>query len=144
MKFAQVIQDMKSKMAVVGLGATLLFANACYAQQETNPDNFDMNPGTATQIGVTALPANDGAFTVESQPVQVAEVQEPAAAEVVEGFDDGQFGLLDSGVAIAIAAGLTFFGVCSLLLASLKKNKKSSAATSDRSRLQRTTPRPAI
>jgi hypothetical protein len=144
MKFTQKIQNMKCKMAIVGLGATLFFANACYAQQETNPDIFDANPGGGTEIGVFAPSANDGASAAASQPAQVASTKDGGLAPATQELASSQFGLLDSGISIAIAACLTMFGVYALLLASLKKYKKNSAATSNRSRLQRTTPRPAI
>ena len=144
MKFAQMMKNMKCKMAVVGLGATLLFANACYAQQETNPDLFDVNPGSGTESGVSALPAKDGAFSVSSQPVQVASYNDPAMAPAAQELASGQFGLLDSTLAVAIAACLTMFGIYAMLLASLKKSKENPAASSGSSRLQRTMPRPAV
>jgi hypothetical protein len=79
MKFAQRLQNMKCKMAVIGLGATLLLANACYAQQEVNPDTFDANPGNQTDIGVVSpQPADGGALAVSSQQAQ------PASADRAE------------------------------------------------------------
>jgi hypothetical protein len=145
MKFAQEMQNMKCKMAVAGLGVTLLFANACYAQQETNPDIFDANPGSTTETGVSALPADDAVYSVSGQPVQVTSSSNPALAPAAQKFVSDQFSLMDSTIAIALAACLTIFGIYAMLLASLKKTRKNPAASANSSRrLQRTMPRPAV
>jgi hypothetical protein len=127
MKFAQTMQNIRCKMAVVGLGATLLIANACYAQQETDPDIFAPNPGGSTEIGVASAPNNnDGAFSVASQPAELASSSEPDVATVAQELVSSEFSLLDSTLAIAVAACLTVFGIYALMLVGLKKQKRNS------------------
>jgi hypothetical protein len=141
MKFAQ---SRKFRIGMVGLGAALVFASASYAQSEVNPDFFDASP-SATEIGVSRLPANDGAFSVASQPAQVASVEEPALETTAEEVAAAQFTVLDSVIAICIAACMTIFGIYAMLLAGLKKEKKHRSVSPTSSRgLHGTMPRAAV
>jgi hypothetical protein len=47
-------------MIVMGLGVALLLASPLRAQQEINPDTFDINPGTPKAELVAAAPASAG------------------------------------------------------------------------------------
>jgi hypothetical protein len=141
MKFAQ---SMKFRMGLLGLGAALVFSHASYAQSEVNPDFFDVSP-SSTEIGVSALPANDGAFSVASQPAQVASVEEPALSPTTEEIAAAEFTVLDSAIAIGIAACMTIFGIYAMLLAGLKKEKKHRPVSPTSSRgLHGTMPRAAV
>jgi len=51
MKLQRILQG---SMMVMGLGVALLFANPVRAQQEMNPDTFDINPGTPTEVAAAA------------------------------------------------------------------------------------------
>jgi hypothetical protein len=141
MKFAP---SMKSRVGLVGLAAALVFAHVSYAQSEVNPDFFEASP-SATEIGVSALPANDGAFSVASQPAQVASVEEPAVTPTAEDVAAAEFTVLDSLIAIGIAACLTIFVIYAMLLAGLKKEKKHRSVSPNSSRgLDGTMPRAAV
>ena len=139
MKFAQQLQNMKCKMTVVGLGATLLLANACYAQQEVNPDTFDANPGNQTEIGVVSpQPADDGALAVSSQQAQPASADRaelvPAKQQLVSS------NAWNSVIASGVASGATLIGVSAMFLAGRKqkRNKSTSpAARGPRATMQR-------
>lgn len=139
MKFAQQLQNMKCKMAVVGLGATLLFANACYAQQETNPDIFDANPGNQTEIGVvSAQPADDGAFAVSNEQAQLAST-DGAAVEYAE-QQLVSSNAWDSVIAIVVASGATLIGISAMFVAGRKPKRNrttSPAARGPRATMQR-------
>lgn len=141
MKFAQ---SMKFRMGLVGLGAALVLANASYGQSEVNPDFFDVSPA-ATEIGVYALPADDGAFSVANQPAQVAAVEQPALATAAEELAAAEFTVLDSAIAIGIAACMTIFAIYAMLLAGLKKEKKHRSVSPTSSRgLHGRMPRAAV
>ena len=141
MKFAQ---SMKFRMGLVGLGAALVFANASYAQSEVNPDFFDVT-SAPTEIGVYGLPADDGAFSVASQTAQVAAVEQAELAPSVDEFATAEFTVLDSAIAIGIAACMTIFGIYAMLLAGLKKEKKHRSVSPTSSRgLHGTMPRAAV
>ena len=141
MKFAQ---SMKFRMGLVGLGAALVLANASYGQSEVNPDLFDASTA-ATEIGVYALPADDGAFSVASEPAQVAAVEQPALAPAAKELVAAEFTVLDSAIAIGIAACMTIFAIYAMLLAGLKKEKKRRSVSPTSSRgLHGTMPRAAV
>jgi len=50
----------RASMIVMGLGVALLLASPMRAQQEINPDTFDINPGTPKAELVAAAPASAG------------------------------------------------------------------------------------
>jgi hypothetical protein len=74
MKFANRI---RMHAMLVGLGTSLLLANATYAQQDTEPTTFDVNPGVAPAQTAAAAPA--GVNTVVMTPAQ-SEDTRPATA----------------------------------------------------------------
>lgn len=92
MKFQRIV---RAPMIVMGLGVALLLAGPVRAQQEVNPDTFDINPGTpktevvaaapvatpnaiqnngATQASIVPASNWDGAFAAPLNAVDVAMV----------------------------------------------------------------------
>jgi hypothetical protein len=51
MKVQEII---RGSVVVMGLGIALFFASPVRAQQDVNPDTFDINPGAATEVVVAA------------------------------------------------------------------------------------------
>jgi hypothetical protein len=49
MKVQEII---RGSVVVMGLGIALFFASPVRAQQDVNPDTFDINPGTPTEVAV--------------------------------------------------------------------------------------------
>jgi hypothetical protein len=75
-------------MIVMGLGVALLLASPLRAQQDSDPDTFDINPGTPVAEVVAAAPASTApALTQDaSQSVPVSQ------AAVISGADwNGMF-----------------------------------------------------
>jgi hypothetical protein len=51
MKVQEII---RGSVVVMGLGIALFFASPVRAQQDVNPDTFDVKPGTSTEVAVVA------------------------------------------------------------------------------------------
>ena len=50
----RVQEIIRGSVVVMGLGIALFFASPVRAQQDVNPDTFDVNPGAATEVVVAA------------------------------------------------------------------------------------------
>jgi hypothetical protein len=79
MKVQEII---RGSVVVMGLGIALFFASPVRAQQDVNPDTFDINPGTPTEVAVAVqVPA----------PVAVQDMGVAQAAIMPASNWDGSF-----------------------------------------------------
>jgi hypothetical protein len=94
---------LRVSMIVMGLGVALLIASPVRAQQEVNPDTFDVNPGSPKAEFVAAAPAS--APIVASTAGQTVAVSQAA---VVSGSNwNGMFGAPLNAVDVTMIVILT-------------------------------------
>jgi hypothetical protein len=96
----------RAPMIVLGLGVALLLASPVRAQQEVNPDTFDVNPGTPTAEIVAATPATASPVLAPDAGQRVVVSQ----ASMVSGSDwNGMFAAplnaVDVTMIVILAAG---------------------------------------
>lgn len=94
---------------VMGLGVALLFASPARAQQEMNPDTFDINPGTPTEVAA-ATPATAPSTVQDGAMVQAAIMP----ASNWDGSFAGPWNAVDVTMVVILATGtvlVTLFAV---------------------------------
>ncbi|MGA2427496.1 MAG: hypothetical protein ABSH13_03255 [Candidatus Acidiferrum sp.] len=116
-------------MIVMGLGVALLLASPLRAQQEINPDTFDINPGTPKAELVAATPASAGPASASdaSQSVPVSQ------AAVVSGADwNGMFAAplnaVDVTMVLILAIGTGLVAIYTI--AATRRQRRFSPARS--------------
>ena len=110
----------RTGLAVLGLGAALLFAGTARAQQEVDPTYFDINPGTPS---VKAEPVR---WAQQAPATQPKSLDTQSAMSIATGKD----ATLEAGLArvlvIDIALALIFLGgFASIVLYALAATKRA-------------------
>jgi small neutral amino acid transporter SnatA (MarC family) len=111
---------------VMGLGVALLFASPARAQQEMNPDTFDINPGTPTEVA---------AATPVSAPTTVQDGAMVQAAIMPASNWDGSFAApwnaVDLTMVVILAAGTVLVTLFALAATRRQRRQISSVRSSD-------------
>jgi hypothetical protein len=119
----------RAPMIVMGLGVALLLASPMRAQQEINPDTFDINPGIPKAELVAAAPASAGP-ALASDAKQSAT---PSQAGMVSGSDwSGMFAAplnaVDVAMVLILAVGTGLVAIYTV--AATRQQRRFSSARS--------------
>jgi hypothetical protein len=119
----------RASMIVMGLGVALLLASPMRAQQEIDPDTFDINPGTPKAELVAAAPASAGPALASDAGQSVTSSQ----AGMVSGSDwNGMFAAplnaVDVAMVLILAAGTGLVAIYTI--AATRQQRRFSSAGS--------------
>jgi hypothetical protein len=119
---------LEGSMMVTGLGVALLFASPVRAQQEMNPDTFDIHPGTPTEVAA-ATP------TPVSAPTTVQDGAMVQAAIMPASNWDGSFAApwnaVDVTMVVILAAGTVLVTLFALAATRRQRRRISSVRSSN-------------
>ena len=123
----------RASVIVMGLGVALLLASPMRAQQDVNPDTFDINPGTPKAELVAAAPTSAGPALATETTQSVASSQ----AGIVSGsYWDGMFAAplnpVDVAMVLILAIGTGLVAIYTVA-ATRRQRRFSSAGAGIRS-----------